>query len=177
MNLFDKLFKLNTKDKIENWLYLHKIKNFIIQDDLTVNVNGDVNLKDCHLSILPIQFGIVLGSFNISDNYLKTLKGSPIEVGEDFSFDSNKIKSFKYAPQKVGKLIYAVDNPIYKIKKEEFNIQCEEIELGYIHKNKSIRKEIKALKNYYQLQGQFRHLKWFTCKLSSEEIKKLLNFC
>lgn len=175
MCLLNKLFKFKTKEQIENWLYLHKIKNAIIHDNLIVDIHGDVNLKDKNLHFLPLQFGYVSGTFNMSDNKLRTLKGSPLEVGEDFIFDSNKIKSLQYAPQKIGQLCYAVDNPIQKIKKEQFNIECEEIELGYIDKKKTSKKEIKELKNYYIQCGQLRQLKWFTVKLSSQEIKKILN--
>lgn len=34
----DQFFK--TKDEIENWLFNQRIKNFIINDDLTVDVKG-----------------------------------------------------------------------------------------------------------------------------------------
>lgn len=172
MCIFYKIFQIKNKDEIENWLFKHHIKNFIINDDLTVDINGDVNLKDKSLYLIPIQFGVVLGTFDISDNNLFSLKGAPFKVGEDFVCDSNKLKTLKFAPIKIGKLCYVVDNPIRKIK--QLNIECEEIEFGYIHFKKQKKFEIKGLNSYYKKVGELRHLKWFTVSLSSDEIKKIL---
>ena len=41
---------LNNKDVIEIWLNLMKIDNYIIHEDLTVDVNGDVNISQKKLS-------------------------------------------------------------------------------------------------------------------------------
>ncbi|NCP98095.1 hypothetical protein GW796_07220 [archaeon] len=38
--------KLQTKEKIEKWLYEYGIEKYIINDNLTIDVNGDVDLSD-----------------------------------------------------------------------------------------------------------------------------------
>lgn len=173
IQFFNQFFKLKTKSQIEAWLYHYQIKNFFIHDNLVVDVQGDVNLKDKNLSFLPIQFGVIHGTFDISDNHLTTLKGSPNEVKDDFACDSNKLRTLKYAPKKVGKLFYFVDNPIAQIK--SLTIECEEMQGGYIAKKRMKRKEVKALSKFYEQRGEFHHLKWFTFNLSTKEIQKALN--
>jgi hypothetical protein len=41
---------LKTKGEIKNWLDCYGIKNYTINDDLTVDVNGSVDLYDKNLS-------------------------------------------------------------------------------------------------------------------------------
>ena len=66
---------LKTKEKIEDWLNKHEIKNYIINDDLTVDVNGDVRLEGRGIKKILVKFNKVIGDFNIGVNYLRTLKG------------------------------------------------------------------------------------------------------
>jgi hypothetical protein len=122
---------LQTKDKIQAWLDKMKVTNYKINSDLTVDVNGDVNLGNNKLHEIPIQFGIVNGNFSIWHNKLISLKGCPHkvtenfdcthnqleslqycpkEIGEDFLFHVNKISTFEYLPQSVGNItIYEND--------------------------------------------------------------------
>jgi len=46
------------------------IKNYTIRDNGTVDVTGDVNIKDRGLTKLPVQFGVVTGEFDCSYNKL-----------------------------------------------------------------------------------------------------------
>lgn len=94
---------LKTKKEIEEWLSKYKINNVIINDDLTVDVEGSVNmegniiLKD-EIKELPIQFGVVKGNFNISKRGLTTLKGCPYKVYGNFEVTNNDLNSLKNAP-------------------------------------------------------------------------------
>ncbi|CAK1331712.1 Uncharacterised protein [Burkholderia pseudomallei] len=91
------------------------VKNYTINDDLTVDVEGDVKLPDygvkhmlsdnsysiCPES-LPIQFGIVKGDFDCGD--LSTLEhGMPDYVGGNFVCDCADVVSLKGMPEHVGK--------------------------------------------------------------------------
>jgi len=113
---------LKNKQEIENWLNKMKIENFIINNDLTVDVDGDVDISDKKLIEIPVQFNEIKGWFSCSDNKilqslkgcpqigityfwcnrcdLRDLKGAPKEIKGDFSCRSNKnLKSLKGCPQ------------------------------------------------------------------------------
>ena len=91
-----------TKEEIISWLNLMSIKGYHINEDLTVDVEGDVNIKKKDLSFIPIQFGVVMGDFDCSANKLKSLKGCPKEVEGDFSCSFNKLYSLENGPSKLG---------------------------------------------------------------------------
>lgn len=59
---------------IEEWCKKLNIKNYIINADGTVDIDGDVNIFDRNLDRIPIKFGIVTGYFCCSRNKLKILK-------------------------------------------------------------------------------------------------------
>jgi hypothetical protein len=56
--------------------------HYKINDDLTVDVDTDVNISCKYLTNIPIQFGIVIGSFECQSNNLTSLKGCPTKVGD-----------------------------------------------------------------------------------------------
>jgi hypothetical protein len=78
---------VDVKVKIEEWLNKYYITNYTINPDLTIDVNGNVNLRNYKEKQLPdyIQFGIVTGVFSCSENnVIESLKGAPKEVRGDF---------------------------------------------------------------------------------------------
>ena len=80
-----------------------KITKFIINDDLTVTVNGNVDIASRSLTELPVQFKKVYGYFWCQNNRLKTLVGCPEEVAGSFFCGKNPLESLKGAPKKVWK--------------------------------------------------------------------------
>lgn len=76
------------------------IENYTINDDGTIDVDGDVYLDDLDLVELPLKFRNVNGYFSCSSNKLVTLKGSPINVTSDFFCSNNQLVSLKGAPIK-----------------------------------------------------------------------------
>jgi hypothetical protein len=95
------MFKLNTKQKIEDWLENNTITNYTIHDDLTVDVYEDVWITKRRKK-LPFQFGIVEGNFFSSNMGLESLEGAPRIVTGLFRCSSNPITSLKYSPVEVG---------------------------------------------------------------------------
>lgn len=89
---------LQTIDEIEEWLRTYRIRNYTINDDLTVDVDGPVYLVNKKLSIFPIQFGIVSGFFYCNANNLVSLEGSPRHVGDDFFCNDNPLKTLTGSP-------------------------------------------------------------------------------
>jgi len=88
---------------IEDWLIKFSINNYIIADDLQVTVFGNVNLNGkLDTKKLPINFKSVDGYFDISNNSLESLEGSPSSVKKDFNCSGNKLESLFGSPYKVG---------------------------------------------------------------------------
>ena len=91
------------KIEIKAWLDSMDIKNYTINDDLTVDVNGDVYLSFNNLTSIPVQFGKVNGYFSCHNNQLISLAGCPSSVGDGFyCFDNNLLTSLKGCPSSVG---------------------------------------------------------------------------
>lgn len=90
-------------NEIYQWLINHKIKNYFINDDLSVDVINDVDLTYHSLKEtideIPIKFNIVEGYFICYCNNLSSLKGCPKIVKKDFHCDQNPyLKSLKHLP-------------------------------------------------------------------------------
>jgi hypothetical protein len=80
----------------------YNIRNYSINLDGSIDVDGNVNLFRRNLLELPIQFGTVTGSFNCVDNTLTSLNGSPKNVLGDFNCSHNLITSLEGGPVAVG---------------------------------------------------------------------------
>jgi hypothetical protein len=74
----------DTKEEIERILNKYKIANYTINGDMSVDVDGDVNLYLMGLISLPVKFGKVSGAFKCYGNNLTSLRGAPREVGGYF---------------------------------------------------------------------------------------------
>ena len=102
-----KNLSLGKEALIKKWLDEHRIINYTINDDLTIDVNGYVDLRHYKEKQLPdyIQFGKVTWHFYILNcPNLTSLKGCPKEVSGDFDcFLCPKLESLKGTPQKVGR--------------------------------------------------------------------------
>ena len=61
----------------------------------TVSVNGSVKISNLNLSVIPIKFKVVKGSFYCSGNKLTNLLNSPEEVGFAFDCSNNQLKTLK----------------------------------------------------------------------------------
>ncbi len=97
-----KLFE--SRSDIESILKRYKITNYTINDDGTVDVDGDVNLANIlvGLSNIPINFRNVSGDFWCSNNGLTSLVGCPKILGGDFYCADNRLNSLEHCPKSVG---------------------------------------------------------------------------
>ena len=80
----------------------YNIKNYTINDDGSIDVNGSVDLSSKGLTELPLVFNKVTGDFECRFNRLTSLKGSPRWVGGDFNCHNNKLTSLEFSPDYVG---------------------------------------------------------------------------
>lgn len=109
------IHKLSTKNEIINWLDSVEIKKCIINDDLTVDVNGEVNLVNKNLTFLPIQFGKVKGDFDCAQNQLSSFDGFPTRISGYFNCYQNQFATLEGMP-KVGHDIEVSFNQLISLK-------------------------------------------------------------
>ena len=87
-----------TREEVEIWLVLMNVKNYVINDDLTVDVNSRVDLSFKDLKDVPIKFNKIEGDFNCSDNNLTSLEGCPTVINGGFHCGFNNLTSLKGCP-------------------------------------------------------------------------------
>ena len=92
------------------------IIEYVINDDQTIDVIGNVSINRQGITELPIRFRNVYGSFNCYSNELTTLKGCPNRVGGDFVCSWNQLKTLEHSPQIVVGNYYCHNNKLECIK-------------------------------------------------------------
>ncbi|PLY06109.1 MAG: hypothetical protein C0625_10790 [Arcobacter sp.] len=117
-HIYKPIVAISNKADIERWLQKHKVNNFKILEDNSVDVKGDVRLSNLleNYKKLPINFNEVDGDFDISDNVLTSLEGSPKKVGGNFSAYKNELTSLKGGPKEVGKNFVILKNNIRSLE-------------------------------------------------------------
>jgi hypothetical protein len=111
---------------ITKWLDEMGVTGYIINDDLTININGDVDLDSKNLEKFPsyIKFGRVGGYFSCSNNHLVSLEGCPREVGGGFYCGNNQLVSLEGSPREVGGS-FSCSNNKKKFSEEEVRKVCK----------------------------------------------------
>ena len=97
-----KLFENFNDSDIHEICLKYGITNYTINEDGSIDVNGDVNLNRKGLTKLPLKFRNVTGNFNCSYNELTSLEGSPKSVGGKFNCNDNLLTSLEGSPKSVG---------------------------------------------------------------------------
>jgi hypothetical protein len=113
---------LSTIDDITQWLDSMDIKNYSINSDLTVDVDGMVAISLKNLTFIPVQFGVVKGDFYCSHNRLVSLKGSP-KIVDNFTCNDNRLTSLEFSPEIVGDSMDCFNNQITSLKGMPLKIQ------------------------------------------------------
>ena len=111
---------LQTKQEIEDWLKEYDIENYIINDDLTVDVDGNVYFDENNsyklLNSISVKFKKVEGDFSCKETSLTSLKGCPDVIKGYFSCSFNKITSLEYCPKEIGGSFYCGSNKLTSLK-------------------------------------------------------------
>ena len=105
-----------TKEEVIEVCERHRIKNYTINDDLSIDVDGDVNLSYGNLEYLPLKFNYVSGNFYCNNNALESLEGSPQTVGGGFQCSQNELKTLEGCPQTVNGDFYCFNNNLKTLK-------------------------------------------------------------
>jgi len=93
-----------------------KLKDCTLNPDGTYSSNGGVDLSGLGLTILPVKFKEVKGSFWCGCNKLTSLEGAPRKVGEIFWCDHNKLTTLEGGPEHVGRSFYCDFNKLTSLK-------------------------------------------------------------
>ena len=114
--LFDFFKKKETDPKKIEIIKLCKeynITKYTINDDYSIDVDGNVNLNHNELTKIPIIFNKVTGYFSCVENFLTNLENSPRWVDGNFFCQNqydNSLKSLKGAPDYVRYRFECNDN-------------------------------------------------------------------
>ena len=141
---------MSSKKEIQDWLETYNIKNFSINDDLTIDVNDNVILNGLQLTCLPYKFNYVAGQFTIFGNQLTSLKNTPSIIDGDFVCAQNLLLDLSHAPQKVGESFYCSDNPF----RELHGVAIHFTEHFY-HCTKDETEFLKEFIDYYEIDHNF----------------------
>ncbi|MCK9471934.1 MAG: hypothetical protein M0Q88_09305 [Bacilli bacterium] len=88
----------------------YNIENYIINEDDSIDVDGNVDLYDKKLKVLPLKFRKVSGNFHCGYNQLISLEGAPQRVGGRFDCSGNQLTSLEGGPQRVGEYFSCYSN-------------------------------------------------------------------
>ena len=102
-----KLFKNFDKYKM---LIKYKIRNYTINSDESIDVDGDVYLFNKGLTELPLKFNKVNGIFDCDDNKLTSLEGCPQTIGGSFLCSYNKLTSLEGCPEIIEGSFFCSNN-------------------------------------------------------------------
>jgi len=97
---YNKLFE--SEKSIHELCREYRITNYTINDDGSIDVDGNVNLSGRELTKLPLKFRNVSGDFWCYNNKLTSLEGCPLSVGVSFYCSDNKLTSLESGPLSVG---------------------------------------------------------------------------
>ena len=98
---------LESVDSIESICKRYNIKNYTINEDGSIDVDGEVYIPNKELTKLPLKFRRVVGHFICYNNQLTSLEGSPKEVGGNFICYNNKLTKLEGSsvpPKHLGKI-------------------------------------------------------------------------
>jgi hypothetical protein len=131
-----KLFKYGSfvresRDDIDSICKKYGIENYTINNDGSIDVDGDVNLSYSDLNKLPLTFRNVSGYFGCYSNELTNLLGSPISVGGNFHCGNNKLTSLEGSPKEVGDGFYCNNNQLTSLEGISQEIRGKKIDCSH----------------------------------------------
>lgn len=138
-----KLFEdFNNHQEVITLCEKYGIENYTINEDLSIDVDGSVDISDMKLIKIPIKFNKVTGTFSCRNNNISDLENSPRIVGQNFICDINveltnlkgcpefvlgdfscmnsNLKDLGHLPKIIGRSLYLSHNKLTNVKIDEF---------------------------------------------------------
>jgi hypothetical protein len=161
-----------TEKDIYNICKQYNIKNYSINEDLSIDVDGNVNLFNKGLTKLPLKFNKVNGNFECFKNNLTSLEGAPNKVTGYFNCAYNQLTSLEGAPKEVNGHFGCYNNKLTSLevapKEVNGNFYCSNNELTSLEYLPDIKgelyfdnnpisdkfkgKSVRQIRNYYKLK-------------------------
>jgi len=116
LSKYSNFIKESNENNIDSICRKYLIRSYTINDDLSIDVDGDVDLEYRSLTKLPLNFRNVSGDFYCRNNQLTSLEGGPNKVGGDFSCYRNQLTSLEGAPREVGNGLYCSGNKLTSLE-------------------------------------------------------------
>lgn len=138
---------------IRQWLLKHQINKFALDSDDKINVFQDVNLSSQHLKMLPIEFGIVYGNFDISYNQLTSLIGFPEVIHGFLNASHNQLTRIDFLPHEV---LNKMDFSHNQIKTLNLSFIPKEVKKLFLHNN--LLETIDEIDNKVEILTLFHNL-------------------
>ena len=113
--------------EIESWCDEVGIKNYTINSQGEIDVDGDVILRRSDLKELPYKFGRVSGDFNISYNRnIKSFKNCPHFVGDSFLCSyCPQLESLEGCPKVIRQFFICEECNKVKFSREDISSLCK----------------------------------------------------
>ena len=171
--------KEGLRAKIEDWIQKNVKwdsvwKEYVINDDLTIDVWGDVEIMTMENLPEYIQFGVAHDEFAIGGEYfgekiskLDSLEGCPRQC-DSFTCRSSSIKNLKGCPE-VKTYLYLTDNPkltsLVGAPKECFTFSCYSSSIKNLKGCPKVRGDLNVSKNpnLESLEGAPNFARHFDC--------------
>ncbi len=96
----------------EDW----NIRRYKINDDGTLDVYQYIDMRLTNIKYLPFDFRVVLGSMDISRNYLESLRGTPKYINGMFNCADNNLDTLEHGPLIVNGNYVAFKNKLKSLK-------------------------------------------------------------
>lgn len=120
----------DTKEKVQKWLDKMNIRNYIINDDLSVDVDGSANLIFNNLTKISVKFNNIESNFSVSENNLTTLENCPKSVKGDFGCANNWLNSLQHCPKFIGGDFYCHNNSFTSLLGIPIDINLNKLKCG-----------------------------------------------
>jgi ATP-dependent protease Clp ATPase subunit len=96
----------DSKKLIEEWLKIHRISDYIIRNNNTVDVNRSIYLYNSNITEIPIKFNTIDGSIDLSHNLLVNLDFMPKEITGYIDIrDNEPLTNLNSLPKKITHLL------------------------------------------------------------------------
>jgi hypothetical protein len=114
--LFESSKEEDKEKDIESICREYNIENWTLNEDGSIDVDGDVNIYYKGLNKLPLKFRNVSGYFDCSYNNLTSLEGSPKCVGGDFNCSHNNLTYLEGCVECVSGSFFCRHNKLNSLK-------------------------------------------------------------
>jgi hypothetical protein len=129
LNKIGNCFPDSLIDEVHQLCREYGIRNYRINEDGSVDVDGNVDLRFRELREMPLKFNKVSGYFYCNSNLLTNLRGCPNIVGRDFYCRDNKLSSLENLSLNIGGELNCTHNQIWTFNGINYikgNFDCSE---------------------------------------------------